>query len=236
MREERGVGGAAGARPRKARRGVEDGNLLHVLVVAAVALAALGRDGLPLLAARAPAAVRRGDGEVDVLLRVGAHHEGGDVDDLLADADVAVADQDARVVDRLGEAKLEDLGLQAALEEVGGLQRKHVIQLLLGLVEHAQTQQPAEQGTALEHAARVLLLEGQQSTRSLTDAGERQLRAEDLTLVLEAELADELHLVVETLLLEGTPGRTRGLSMVAQERSVWHGSLKVLQGRGTGRT
>lgn len=69
-------------------------------------------------AAWAATAEGRVEGEVDVLLRVDTHHERGHVDDLLADADVALADQNAGVVDRLGQTLLEDQGLQTALEEV----------------------------------------------------------------------------------------------------------------------
>ena len=72
--------------------------LLHFLLGIAAA-AALGFDRLALVAARPAAAIGRGDSKVDVLLRVRAHHEGGNVDNLLADADVAMADQHARVVD-----------------------------------------------------------------------------------------------------------------------------------------
>ena len=50
--------------------------------------------------------------------RVEPDDKRGDVDDPAADADVALADEDAGVVDRLGEARLEDLGLQAALHKV----------------------------------------------------------------------------------------------------------------------
>ena len=52
-------------------------------------------------------------------------------------------DQHARVVNRLGEAKLEHLRLQATLHQVGGLERKHVLKVGLGLVENAEAQQPA---------------------------------------------------------------------------------------------
>ena len=45
--------------------------------------------------------------------------------------DVALADEHARVVDALGQAKLEHQGLQAALQHVSGRQRKHVIELVL---------------------------------------------------------------------------------------------------------
>ena len=48
--------------------------------------------------------------------------------------DVALPDEDARVVDRLGQAQLVDQGLQAALKEALNAERQHVIQLVLGLV------------------------------------------------------------------------------------------------------
>jgi len=69
-----------------------------------------------------------------VLLAVGAHEEGGNVHDLLADANVALLDQHARVVNRLGEAELEHDRLETALEESLGVEREHVIELVLGLV------------------------------------------------------------------------------------------------------
>ena len=46
---------------------------------------------LALVAAGAAAAEGRVEREVDVLLRVGAHHEGRNVDNLLAHPDVALA-------------------------------------------------------------------------------------------------------------------------------------------------
>lgn len=39
-----------------------------------------------------------------MLLRVESDDEGGDVDDLLADSDVSLSDEDSGVVDRLGES------------------------------------------------------------------------------------------------------------------------------------
>lgn len=63
-----------------------------------------------------------------MLLRVEANHEAGDVDDLLADADVPLVDEDTGVVDRLGEARLEDLGLETTLKEVLELEGKDVVE------------------------------------------------------------------------------------------------------------
>merc|ERR1719150_766405 len=64
---------------------------------------------LSLDAARAATAQRRAQAEVDVLLRVEAHHVAWDVHHLLAHADVALADEHTSVVNALGKPKFEDL-------------------------------------------------------------------------------------------------------------------------------
>ena len=46
-----------------------------------------------------------------MLLRVETDNKGRNIDNLLADTDVALADQDAGMVDGLGETELVDLGL-----------------------------------------------------------------------------------------------------------------------------
>lgn len=89
---------------------------------------------LALDATRAAAAEGRVERKVNVLLAIGAHEEGGHVHDLLSDADVALADEHAGVVHRLGEAELEHEGLEAALEERLSVEREDVIELVLGLV------------------------------------------------------------------------------------------------------
>jgi len=89
---------------------------------------------LALGAARATTTVGRGERKVNVLLAVETDDERGDVDDLLANADVALLDQDTGVVDRLGKTELEDLGLEAALEEILGLEVEHVIELFFCFV------------------------------------------------------------------------------------------------------
>ncbi|KAJ7511648.1 ankyrin repeat-containing domain protein [Mycena galericulata] len=60
--------------------------LLLLLPLAPLLLLRRRRSALALHAPGAPAAVGRGERKVDVLLRVEAHDEGGDVDDLAADA------------------------------------------------------------------------------------------------------------------------------------------------------
>lgn len=62
-------------------------NHLLLLLFTLLVTTTLGSTGLLALdTARAATAVRRGEGEVNVLLGVEADHVGGHVDDLLADA------------------------------------------------------------------------------------------------------------------------------------------------------
>lgn len=123
--------------------------------------------GSGLLAANAAGTATtegRGESEVDVLLGVKADHEGGNVDDLLADTDVALLDQDTGVVDGLGEAKLVHAGLETALKEILDLKGKDVIELHAGLVEDTDAHKTANQGVTLEQTLGVLLIESEQLT------------------------------------------------------------------------
>ena len=92
------------------------------------------RHPLALDATRAASAKGRVERKVNVLLALGTDEERRHIHDLLADADVALANEHASVVHRLGEAKLEHKSLQAALKEGLSVERKNVIELVLGLV------------------------------------------------------------------------------------------------------
>jgi nucleoside-triphosphatase THEP1 len=78
--------------------------------------------------------------------------------------DVALADQDTGVVDRLGKTELVDAGLETALEEVLDLKGQDVIELHAGLVEDTDTDQTADKSVTLEEALGVLLVERQERT------------------------------------------------------------------------
>jgi hypothetical protein len=63
-----------------------DRRLLLILLIPTLLLLRRRRRALALDATRAATAIRRGQRKVDVLLRVETDDEGGDVDDLAADA------------------------------------------------------------------------------------------------------------------------------------------------------
>lgn len=141
--------------------------LLHLLVLLLLLTIVALLGGLGLLSpdtAGATAAEGRGQREVDVLLRVETDDERGDVHNLLADADVALADEDTGVVDGLGEAELVDTGLQAALQEILDLESQDVIELHAGLVEDTDTHETANEGVSFEETLGVLLVESEQLT------------------------------------------------------------------------
>lgn len=123
---------------------------------------------------------------------------------MLTDADVALTDQDTGVVDALGKSELEDLSLQATLQEIFNLQTQDVIQLGLGVVEDTNADQATDQGVSFEQATGVTLREGQQVTGSLADLGKSEGDTVDFSLVTETVFTGELDFVIKTGLDERT--------------------------------
>lgn len=97
-----------------------------------------------------------------MLLGVDADHERRDVDKLLADTNMTLLDQNTGMMDRLSEAELDDLGLEAALEEILDLEGEYVIEGLASLVEKTETGQTTQERGTLKDAAGVLLIEREQ--------------------------------------------------------------------------
>ena len=155
-----------------------------------------------------------------MLLGVQTDEEGRHSHGLLADDDVALADEDTGVVDRAGKTELEHLGLETALQEVLDGEGQDVIELHLVLGEHTGADKLADKGVALEETLLVLLVTGEQVTRGTADLGKLETDTVDLTLVTETVLAAELQLSIETGRLVGT--LRRGVSLRLRPRSRRH--------------
>lgn len=169
-------------------------SLLLVLLLSVTVTALGGLGTLALHTAGTATTVGRLEREVDVLLGVETDDERRNVDDLLADTDVTLADEDTGVVDRLGKSKLEDLGLETTLKEVLGLEGKNVVETHAVVVEHTNAHKTADKGVTLEKTLGVLVVELEELTSSTTDLGEGKLNAPDLALVAKTVLAGELEL------------------------------------------
>jgi len=167
-------------------------NLLLILLLGLTVTTGSGGGLLAANTAGTATTEGRGESEVDVLLGVQADHEGGNVDDLLANTDVTLLDQDTGVVDGLGEAKLVHAGLETALKEILDLKGKDVIELHAGLVEDTDAHKTANQGVTLEQTLGVLLIESEQLTSSTTNLGQGKLNTPHLTLVAETIFTDDL--------------------------------------------
>lgn len=154
-----------------------------------------------------------GKGKVNVFLGVEADDEGGDIDDLPANADVTLADENSSMVNGLCKTHLVDTRLEAALEKVFHLESKDVVELHAGLVQHADTDQTANERVAFKDALGILLVEGQKLTSSTTDLGESQLDAPDLALVAQAVVPNNPQLGIKTSRLVGPAGDLGGLGV-----------------------
>lgn len=76
---------------------------------------------------------------LDVLLRGNSDHEGWDVDHLLANSDVSLSDEDASVVNRVGDLLLLDEGLQASLHELVNGKTQDIIELSLRFLQETKS-------------------------------------------------------------------------------------------------
>jgi len=172
-----------------------------LLIVAALFL--LGSLGLlPPDTTWSPAAEWTGQRKVDVLLAVESDHKAGNVDDLLANADMALLDENTGMVDGFGETELVDTGLQATLQEILDFQGEHVIELHAGFVEDTDTDEAADECVTFEETFGVFLVEGEQLTGRTTNFRQSELDAPHFSLVAQTIFANDLEFGIETSGLE----------------------------------
>jgi len=110
---------------------------------------------------------------------------------LLPNTDVSLSDEDAGVMDGLGESKLEHLSLQTTLQEVFHLQTKDIIELHLTLIQDTNPDQTSQEGISFKQPLGILLLQGEQNSSSGPDLGQTVLDSPDLSLVPEPILSNE---------------------------------------------
>nr|ASL05014.1 hypothetical protein [Nilaparvata lugens] len=159
---------------------------------------------LPLDATGSATAERRLQREVNVLLRVQAHHKAWNVNHLFAHSDMSLSDEDTGVMDGLGQTEFVHLSLETTFKEIFNFQTQHVIELHSSFVQHSNTHQTTQQGVTFKQTFLVLLFQSQQLTSGLTDLGQGVFDPPHLALVTESILSDDLQLLFETCLLVRT--------------------------------
>jgi hypothetical protein len=140
---------------------------MHLFLIIILSIVILLLGCLGLLSANTTWAATsewRAKGEVDVLLGIETNNERWDVDDLLSDTDVSLADQNTSVVDGFGKTKLVDTSLKTTLQEILDLQGQDVIELHAGLIKDTDTNETANEGISFEKTLWVLLIQGKKLT------------------------------------------------------------------------
>lgn len=122
-------------------------------------------------------------------------------------------DEHTGVVDRLGHARLKYNGLQASLQEILNGESKHVIELVLTLIQKTISVHASQKSLSLENTTCVFLIESKQHASIVADTAQRILNPPELTLVAETILSNKLQLGIETLLLERPAWLLEGLSI-----------------------
>lgn len=187
-------------------------NLLVILLLGVLSGSTL-LGVLSLDSAGSASSVRRVESKVNVLLGLESDHERRHVDNLLANSDVSLGDEDSGVVDGLGQTKLENLGLQSSLEEILGGQGQNVIELHSVLGKNTESNQSSDKSVTLEKSLGVLLVSSEQLSGSSSNLGQLETNSVDLSLVLETKLTVELELGVKSSRLVGSVGGRSGLGV-----------------------
>ncbi len=83
-----------------------------------------------------------------MLFRRNTDHERGNVNQLLSNGNVSLADQDASMVDAVGNLSLHDKSLESAFQELANSETEDVIKLSLVVLEETKTDHAADKSLA----------------------------------------------------------------------------------------
>ena len=136
------------------------------------------------------------DGEINVFFGGSSYVERRNGYQLRTDTDVALSDQDTRVVDGLSKSLLVDLGLESTFQQLLCRQLEDGIEFQLVLGQQTVTVHSAEEGGSLENTLGVLRIQSQQGTSRLSQLGECVLDTPDLTLTAETVLSYQFQLSI----------------------------------------
>lgn len=83
-----------------------------------------------------------------MLFRRNTDHERGNVNQLLSNGNVSLADQDASMVDAVGNLSLHDKSLESAFQELANSETEDVIKLSLVVLKETKTDHAADKSLA----------------------------------------------------------------------------------------
>lgn len=152
-----------------------------------------------------------------MFLRRSSNIEGRNVDKLTSYADMALTDQHAGMMDRLGQSLLVDLGLETTFQQLLGCQLKDGIQLELIISEQSVPAHAAKQSSTLKDSGGILGVQRQQRTGRLSQLGKRILNTPDFTLTAKTILSNKLKFGIQTFLFVGSSRSLERLAICNKE-------------------
>ena len=137
-----------------------------------------------------------------MLLGGDSHHEGGDVNHLLADGDVSLSDQNSSVMDRACKFLLSNEGLESSFHELVKSKTENVIELSFVLLEKTKSDHSSEKGITFEKSSWVGLVQSHEGSSSLSDFGKGKLDSPCFSLASKSVGTDNSKLLDKSVLIE----------------------------------
>ncbi|KAJ0849500.1 hypothetical protein HanPSC8_Chr13g0569411 [Helianthus annuus] len=117
------------------------------------------------------------------------------------------------MMNRLSHTSLEHKCLQPTFKKVLHSKRKHVIELVLTLVQKPIPIHSPHKSLTLKDPTRVLLLKRQKHSCGITNATQRILHSPKLPLASKTILSHKLQLSIQSFLLVRTTGLLKSLTI-----------------------
>jgi len=130
-------------------------------------------------------------GNSNVAFARSAYHERRNGNELLADRDLSLADEDTGFVDGLGKGSLVHEGLESSLHEEGDGQSEHEIKFALLALKQTESHHTPDECLAFENSSWVLFIHGQKDSGGLSELGKHKLLAPNLSLATQTVKADQ---------------------------------------------
>jgi len=130
-------------------------------------------------------------GNSDVSFARSTNHERWNGNELLADGDLSLADEDTSFVDGLGKGSLVHEGLESSLHEEGDSQSEHEIKFALLALKQTESHHTPDECLAFENSSWVLFIHGQKDSGGLSELGKHKLLAPNLSLATQTVKADQ---------------------------------------------
>ena len=124
---------------------------------------------------------------------------------------MSLSDQNSCLVNRLClESFVENSSLQSPVQNLVHCQTQNVIELELFISQKPVSVHSSQKGSTFEESSGVFLLQSEEFSGGLSEFGESEMASPHFSLIFQTVLADQLKLMVDSFLLEGSSWSIEG--------------------------